>query len=237
MLIGEWDISNARAKQWNVSVGSHALSSDSMWDSGSVVPVMFRNKIGFKTLSVTLLVYGDDRQGILNNRSLVLSHMIEPVQLTLDGFANYFYGILTKATPEETAMNRWHKLTLEFNCYECGSEVVLMSSGTDTMSVSCTGNIETPAVIEITPQIDISALTVYGICKDRNTKEDLPVVISNLKKGKKIVLDGEIGIFTQDGATGDIDIWEMPSLDPGDNTITTDNIWVDIMVRFRPRFM
>lgn len=239
MLIGTWDISEADARQWNVTPGFHSISNDSEWVRGSPAPAMFKNEIGFKPLKIVVLIKNDGgRQVILERCSKILSHLLEPTELTLDGFEHKFYGILTKHTHEETVMKRWHKLTLEFNCYEFGNEIAQTASSVTDITINNPGNILTPAVIEITPQVGAASIILTGVCRDTNTGADLPVVINELETGKVIALDGESGLITQDGSLKtDVEIWSLPTLLPGENKITVTSNRMDIAVRFRPRFM
>lgn len=239
MQINGWDISQAGAKQWNVTFGNHTISNSSDWVRGSPGPVLCKNDIDFKSLKVVLLVYGSGREQILLRCSEILSHLLEPADLKLDRYTNRYYGILTKYSTEESSMKRFHKLTLEFECYEYGAEVSVSFSGTTQMTVTNTGNIETPAIIEITPQIGAASITLTGLCRDYDTGEDLPVIIRDLLTNKVVVIDGESGMMTQGGdlKAGDIDIWALPTLLPGSNTITIDSNRMDITVRFHPRFM
>lgn len=239
MLIGTWDISKANAKQRSIKIGNCTIKNSSEWPRGHPAPIVGQNDISFKPLTVTMWVYGNNREDIINNRSIILSHLLEPVELTLDGFKHKFYGILTKATPEEAAMDRWHKLTLELNCFEYEEHDSATFGGTTTILLSNKGNIFTPVVIEITPQIGAASIVLSGICRDYDTGEDLPVTIKNLETGKKVIIDGETGLITRDGKlmAEDIDIWGLPTLLPGENKITINNSRMDITVRFRPRFM
>lgn len=239
MLIGTWDISEADARQWNVTPGFHSVSNDSEWVRGSPLPAMFKNEIGFKPLKIVVLVKTDGgRQAILDRCSQILSHLLEPAELTLDRFEHKYYAILTKHTHEETVMKRWHKLILEFNCYEFGDAIAQTVSGATNITISNPGNILTPAVVEITPQIGVASITLTGICRDVNTGIDLPVVINNLETGKAVTLDGETGLVLQEGALkSDVEIWNLPALLPGENKITVTSNRMDITVRFRPRFM
>lgn len=238
MTINDWDISEANAKQWNVTPGNHSVSNDSDWVRGSPVPVVLRNEIGFKQISVTMLVYGGSREEILANRSEILSHLLEPAELVLDDFSHKFYGIMTKHNGEEVVRNRWGKLTIEFSCYEYADRDPSTFSGSTTILLENAGNIVTPVRVEITPQIGAASIELSGICLDPYTGKDLPVTIKDLVTGETVVLDGETGLFTQNGElTGNIEIWQPPSLLPGENRITVDNSRMDLKFIFRPRFM
>lgn len=240
MLIGTRDVSEWNARQWNVSIGNHEIENESEWTRGSPLPFFGRNTIGFKTVKVVLLIKDDGREAMNRDRSGILAALLEPAELTLEGFTNKFFGILKKHSFTETVGNRldcWHKLTLEFLAYEFGQTV--SASGTGTVTITNPGNIEGPAVIELTPTFGAAAVTMTGVCRNPETGEDDPVTIRNLETGKTIVLDGETGLITQDGElkAGDVDIWEMPSVLPGENTITCSTDKITITVKIKPRYM
>lgn len=240
MLIGTWDISNAGARQSNVTFGYSGISNNSEWSRGSPAPFLIKNDIGFKSLKIVLVVKGSGREEILHRCSEILSHCLSPVELTLDNYHNrYFYGIIKKHSAVEQSMKRWHTLTLEFDCYEYGNEVTQTFSGSTEFTLNNTGNIPTATTIEITPQIGAASIVLSGICRDYDTGEDLPVTIRELTTGKTVIIDGETGLITQDGEVkaADVDIWSLPVLLPGENKITVNNNRMDITLRFRPRFM
>ena len=62
MNINGWDISGAQAKQWNVTPGFSDIENESEWQRGSPLPFFIINgSIGWKTIRITFLVYGSDR--------------------------------------------------------------------------------------------------------------------------------------------------------------------------------
>lgn len=108
------------------------------------------------------------------------------------------------------------------------------------IAITNPGNIWTPCIVEITPRAaGASAFTVKGINRNPDTGESLPVTIRNTTKDKTVILDGETGKITEAGVnkSADVDIWSLPVLMPGTNRITLDNTWMDITVKYRPRFM
>lgn len=239
MKIDNFNISECKAKQWNVTMEHNEIKNDSEWVRGSPVPAFFKNTIGFKPCKVVVLVKGKSRDEILENRSNILSRLLEPVILTLDGIDHKFYGILTKHSITEDSIQRFHRLTLEFSGYEMDDEILNSFSSTTTFTVENPGNITTPAVLEITPQIGISELAISGLCRDPETGEGQDITIRELSTEKKIVIDGESGFMTEDGANKfkDIDLWELPTLLPGVNNITCSTKNIAVTIRFKPRFM
>ena len=86
---------------------------------------------------------------------------------------------------------------------------------------------------------DYDNLTIKGLCRDVRTGDDLDIVIRNITPEKKIIIDGETGLITEDGKAKieDVDIWALPTLQPGENVIRTNNNWLRIAVNYKPRFM
>lgn len=252
MKINGWDISGAQARQWNVTPGFSDIENESEWQRGSPLPFFVNGSIGWKTIQITFLVYGSDRNEILQNCSSLLSHMMsESVILELDKFGHKFCGFLSKHDFTENPLgrlkvtsNRLSKLTVDFSCYEYaeqpdGSPFAESASGMLETVVTNPGNIWTPCVVEITPKVGAEAFSITGINQNPDTGESLPVVIRNTTKDKVVILDGETGKITEDGVnkSADVDIWSLPVLMPGTNRITLNNTWMDVTVKYRPRFM
>lgn len=86
---------------------------------------------------------------------------------------------------------------------------------------------------------DYDTLVIKGLSRDPRTGASLDIEIRNTTPGKKIVIDGESGLITEDGEAkiDDIDIWALPDLQPGENIIKTNNNWLEVTIRYNPRFM
>lgn len=240
MKINGWDICEADARQWNVTFDHCDIENNSEWVAGAMSPVLLGSTVSFKTLKLTLLVKGNGREGIVLNRSLILSKLLTPSVLELDGYSHFFKGVLTKAsTTEQGTKKRIHTMALEFSCYEYGEEQAITRNKLKSFKVNNPGNLTTPARIEITPTVGLATLTITGIVRNARTGVDLPVTVKTLTTDKKIVLDGETGLITEDGVlkSGDVETYGLPSLLPGTNTITLDNGFVNVTVKFKPRYM
>lgn len=238
MLIGEWNIKEAGAYQHRVTFGNNTISNSSEWVKGNLNPSMLGNSLGFKTIKTVLVVKGADREEILERKSIIISKCLDPVILTLDSYHHKFYAVLKKTDTEEMSMSRWHLLTLEWNCYEFGEEISQSFNGYKVITVHNPGNIVTPAIISVTPSVGVAALTLTGLSRNLILNEEYDIVVRNAETNIEILLDGESGIITQGGQinAGDVEIWELPSLMPGENRITLDAI-ANVTVTFRPRYM
>lgn len=238
MMINGWDIAHAGGQQWNVTFGNHTLSNESEWKEGAISPFLMKSELGFKSMTLVILIRGANREEILDNRSRILGRFLEPAELTLDGYFRKFKGVTTKIQSEETVMQRWHKLTLSLSVYEFGEAITYKISQKEEMMFENPGNAATPVRLEINPLAGTDALTITGICRD-HAGQDMPVMIASLESGKIIVLDGESGLMTQDGEqkAADVDMWDIPSLTPGVNKITLDSPWMELTAKFYPRYM
>lgn len=251
MNINGWDISEAKAKQWNVTPGFSDIKNESEWQRASPLPFLMKSSIGFKPLQVTFLVYGGNRNEVLQNCSMLLARLSEPVRLELDGFSHKYHGVMTKSDFVENPLGRQRvtankvgKLTAGFSCYEYseqpdGSPFSESSSGVTETTITNPGTLWTPCIVEITPKIGLAKLTINGLVQNYDTGEKISTVIRNLTTDKKIILDGETGKITENGSskTADIDIWGLPVLMPGANRISFDSSRIDLTVKYRPRFV
>ena len=236
--IGGWNVSNADAKQWNVVITPPDITDHSEWTPGAARPVMIKSYYGFKTISVSFLVKTSGGRDALRTRcSTLIAHAMSPCELVLDGFTNKFYVVLKNAQHQETSIRHWHVLTLQFVGYEYGSQVTVTKSGETSFTISNAGNVVTPIRIELTPSISTATVTLTGLCSDQNG-ENTTIIVKNTTKDKTIILDGETGLFTEDGVSksGDITIWGLPALKAGSNAVTvTANM--GITIKYKPRYI
>lgn len=238
MLIGTWDIKEAGARQHRVSFENHSITNNSEWTKGNLLPTINKNTIGFQSVKTVLMIKGNNRKEILEKTSQILAHCLESSELSLDGYANHYIVILKKYTAEETSVNRWHLLTLEWEGYEVGDLITKGFSNQTSIVIENPGNIVTPIKISIHPTVGVSTLTVKGISRSIITDEEYDVVIRDTGTDE-ILLDGETGLIMQNGAlkSEDVDIWELPSLKSGKNTIELSHAGMNVTVSFRPRYM
>lgn len=242
MLINSKDIARHNARQWRVDIGNREVKNESEWVRGSPLPFFSKNTIGFKEFTITLMVYGDNREDIQHNISDILSELLDPADMELDGYEHKFCGILDKYKVKEYSdhsRHRFQTLELQFSGYEYGDEVSVTASGAESVTIINPGNAVSPVILELTPTLGAASITVTGICRDSESGEDLPVTISNLTTGNVIVLDGITGLITENDVlkAADVDIWAMPTLLPGGNTINLGTSKINATVKVLPIYM
>lgn len=228
------------ALEWSVTPGHATINNESEWPAGWSLPQIQSSTYGLKTIKVKVRVKGHDRMQILGRVSGLLSMFRRDVMLELDNLpTHYFFGALKSVDHPETVMRRYHMVTLEFIGYECGKDIVKEFDNQKEFTIMNKGTQVSPAVITITPTADMISLVVTGIVRDKYTDEDIPVVIHNLKAGKSVVLNGLNGLILQDGENimDQVDIYDRPSLLPGENTITVDSETVKVNIKIRPIYI
>lgn len=89
----------------------------------------------------------------------------------------------------------------------------------------------TPCTIELTPTQDLVDATITGLGED--------IIIKNLTKDKKIVIDGEKGLVTENGLNKwkDYDSWSFPKLSPGENNISINKASIDAKLSYKARWI
>ena len=238
MRINGIDIAVYGARQQNVEMGYAEIANSSEWPEGRASPMMLPGTVGFKKIRVGIILKGDSRADIWSKGSQLLSQLIQPCVVSLDGFNNNFYVFLRNVSQAEQSIKRWHKATVELVGFEYGNQIVQTGINT-TFEVDNPGTILTPAIIEITPSIGIISAVISGIVRDAVTGEDKPIILQNLSKDKTVIIDGETGLITEDGVNkfADVELFDLPSLLPGKNEIITDNSNMTIVIKYKPRYI
>lgn len=101
-----------------------------------------------------------------------------------------------------------------------------------TLPIKNKGNLKSPCILEIVPTIDMIDFTIEGL-------SDQPIIINNLKKNSKIVIDSFNGSVTagDDNKFNDVDMWEFPAISPGVNNIMLSRNECSVIINYYPRFM
>lgn len=235
MKIDGIDIRKFGARQHRVDIGHMTTKFSNEWEVGDVLPFMGLNSPGFKQVTITLVMKGKTRGAIINARSELLGLLTKPVVIDLNKNTHHFLGALKTHKETEVSKERWHNLELTFECYEYGDDV--SAEGASSFSVVNPGTTTSPCIVEITPGIGSSEITLTGICRNPVTGEDEPVHIPDVTTEKVILLDGISGLITEDGSLKEVDMWDLPSLKPGTNIIECDDRLMDIKVTVRPIYM
>lgn len=201
------------------------------WIDNAIDPVRLKEeKFKFSNITVSLLVEGANEDEILTKISNILVNCKSGVLKFSD--IDYYYNISLKDSTNKKICEIAYELTFSFqSTYKYKDEVIETINRLTTKVITSNGNLETLAIVEITPSI-----TIIDLVLNINSEA---ITIKTLTAGKKIIIDGEKGSVTELGINKfkDVDLWKFPRLSPGENTITTSRSTCDISIKYKPRFI
>ncbi|MDU4131365.1 MAG: phage tail family protein [Clostridium perfringens] len=185
-----------------------------------------------KSITIKILFEGKTRDEIYENISKFNELFLDEATIKFKNLSNYFKGKIRDSSIEDTELDEWLYLNIEFECKALGSEIIENLNRVNTKTINVLGTYKTNAIVEITPRIDLVDLRLDGLAND-------PIIIKNLKQGKKIIIDGKEGTVLEEGINKfkDTDLWEFPFLVPGTNTITLSKNSCDVVIKYEPRYL
>ena len=233
MLINGININSFNAKQLTVDIQPGQIDNTNTWSRNFLTPFLNYAKTGFSTLELLLLVTGTNREDCLIKANNIIALCLKEKAnvISLDGYTNNnFIGTLTSHKIEKSVRKEYYKLTLNFNGYLEGKE-------TYTKEITTSGTIvnnsttKTPCKITLTSTANVASATI----KINSRK----IIIKNITANSPIILNGMTGEFTENGANKfkDIDLWELPYLDAGNNTITCNKNYITVKLEYKNRFI
>ena len=223
MLINGTNINSFGAKQLTVEMQAGQIDNTNTWSSNFLTPFLNYAKTGFSTLELLLLVNGTNREDCLIKANNIIALCLKEKAnvITLDGYTNNnLVGTLTGNKVEKSVRKEY----LEGNKTYTKE---IKTSGTITNNSTT----KTPCKITLTSTADVASATVKI-----NYRE---ITIKNITENSSIILNGLTGEFTENGSNkfGDIDLWELPYLDAGNNTITCNKNYITVKIEYKNRFI
>lgn len=185
-----------------------------------------------KSITIKILFEGKTRDEIYENISKFNELFLDEATIKFKNLSNYFKGKIRDSSIEDTELDEWLYLNIEFECKAFGSEIIESLNRITTKTINVLGTYKTKAIVEITPSIDLVDLKLDGLAND-------PIIIRNLHANKKIIIDGKEGTVLEEGKSKfeDTDFWEFPFLTPGTNTITLSENSCDVVIKYEPRYL
>ncbi|MGG7145054.1 phage distal tail protein [Clostridium nigeriense] len=214
----------------NIQPSSIELDGEYAWLKNSLLPFFPKQDFKFISIEVKLYIKGKDESDVKSKIGTLINKSKDCILKFDDDF--YYQSFLINCNTENTLKKESKKISLSFIAYSYKEEVTETMNRITNKTINVAGNLETPAILEIIPSIDLIDLTLTGLAED-------PIILKNLKANKKLIVNGEDSTVTVDGVNkfSDTDMWGFPKLSPGANTITTDKSSVDITIKYKPRYI
>lgn len=138
-----------------------------------------------------------------------------------------YHGFIESKSDEKITRGKY-LLNVTWKCRLGYEDEVTQSltAGSNTITLESTA--DTPVIIEIMPTSNIAEIEIKGFGED--------IVLRNLTSGKKIAIDGEKGLVSEEGENKytDYEAWGFPKLHPGENNIVTD---IPLTIKYSPRWL
>ncbi|MBI6033756.1 phage distal tail protein [Clostridium perfringens] len=233
MLINNIDIKNFNSQILEVDIqNSKIISKENINTINRLFPTFFKNEVGLNAITVTLLVNSLDKKKYFIDKSNLLKEMLKPFYLYFKDRDLKFYCVLIDQMNKASLKQIRGKLQLQIIGYNVESVKTLNLNRISEKNFYVGGNYNIPAVIEITPSIDLIDLVINGLANDH-------IIIKNLHANKKIIINGKEGTVLEEGKNKfeDTDFWEFPFLVPGPNTITLSKNSCDVVIKYEPRYL
>lgn len=231
MLINNIDIKtkyNAILNEKKISSSKTNLNLE--WLKGALTPICLDEETNFCSIECKFTFEANSE----NEFTFKFSEFSKDIAKCILKFDNinmlYKSYIQDVKEPIRISLYNW-----EFTCkwigYKFTNEITVNMNREKTKTINIEGNIKTPCILEIIPTIEMIDLTINGVAND-------PIIIKNLKQGKKIILNGEEGTVTECGINKfkDTDFWEFPFLLPGINNIKVDKDTCNINIKYKNRY-
>ena len=163
------------------------------------------------------------------------------VEIELDAKPGFFYfGIASVTTIKDNDFISNFEINVTADPFKYKDYISVSANAVSEKTVTVEGDYPVSCIVEIIPQVNvISSLTIKGAARNKITGESEDILIKNLTKGNKVVIDGENGTVIEGSSNkfADTEFWEFPSLLPGDNEITFDNAQCNVTIKYRPSFI
>lgn len=172
----------------------------------------------------------DEITAYLHGQKLKIRRSIDP--------ESYYLGRC--AVNQYKTVKRVGTLVIDVNAepYKYGDRVTETFSGLAGKTLTVDTDYITPAVVEITPSVGMTTLTITGLAYNGVTGAGESIKLNALQSGVKIIIDGEKKTITKangQSVFSSAEFWEFPSLKPGNNTISLSNSNLAVSVAYTPR--
>ncbi|SUY30352.1 phage distal tail protein [Clostridium perfringens] len=201
------------------------------WLKGALTPMLLDTETKFCDIECKFTMEANTEDEFWQKFSEFNKDTVESI-LKFDDI-NMLYKCYIQGAKEPTRITPYN---WEFTCnwigYKYKNEIVVNIRKELSKTIDVKGNLKTPCILEVTPSVDLIDLKLDGLAND-------PIIIKNLKQGKKIIIDSKEGTVTEEGKNkfSDTDFWEFPFLMPGTNTITLSKNNCDVTIKYEPRYL
>jgi phage-related protein len=232
LKVNNIDIRKYGAKQLTADVQPPSMDTNYEWITRALLPMEFQSDVQMGHLKLSVYFRGKDRNDLIRQTSNFMKNFRGSCDLELDGYQGTYKGYITSDDYEKKSVKDRYVVNLEFDGFFFDDEIEINLMGKTEATICNTGTRDAPCVIEVVAESTISNLTIKGL-------SDEAIIIEQLDRGSKLIIDGRNGIVTMNGknAFEKVNIWEFPRLKAGDNLIVLSSASADVAVKYNPMWI
>jgi len=229
MLINNIDISTFKATYLSKDIQTAEITIYDDWLRNALNPLYLSKQETYKQIKLQLLIKDIDDESSLNDISNLIKQF-EKCTIKFDDLS-FYYDCLIVNKSHVRIVKGFYTLDIELKSgYAYLPAVAVTLSGT-SQTVTVPGNLPTPAVVTLTPPINLASVTITGMGK--------PITVNNLHANTPVIIDGEQCLITESGLNkfAETDMWNFPTLQPGANTITSSTVNCVVKIAYKPKYI
>lgn len=232
MKVNNTDIRKYDAKQLTVDIQPPSIYANHEWIDGAAIPTEFETEVKMGHLKLSIYFKGESRNNIIRTASEFMRNFTKSCDLELDGYKGKYRGFMTANDYNKTIAKDRYVLNLEFDGFFYDEELEIVIDGKTTASFYKLGSRNAPCIVEIHAKSALTNYTIGGF-------GDSDIVVESLEKGKTVVIDGNAGLVTIDGANAfeTVNLWEFPKLVKEETTLTFSSAEAEVKIRYMPMWI
>lgn len=232
MRINGIDVRKYGAKQLTVDIQPPKMAASYEMMAKSLLPTEYETDIPMGSMNMTIYFIESNRATLQRTMSSFMELFKYPCVIDeIKGFKGKYKAYLKDDTYNKTLKNQKAILKLDFDGYFFDEEKTAEFNGKTEGKLYAEGSRNTYCTIEITAKSELSEYTVV-----LNGEK---YIVDQLETGKTIVINGNTGKITMDGANAfdHVDMWEFPRLHSGENMMEFSSAQANVKIRYVPMWL
>lgn len=201
------------------------LQISTEWIPHAFGPIYSKQSYGFKKIDVGLEMKATNAIELEKAKSNLANELKRAVIRFKD--IDYLYDGYLSSFGSAPVTTEWEDITISFTALCTKEEKTIQLNKVLLQTFTIEGNLEVPCIYEIKPLTSIIDFQINEI------------KVHSLPINSTLIINGEDGTILLDGVNKfmDTELDEFPSLTPGVNTVTINNVNCEIKIKYKPRFV
>lgn len=227
MFINDIDVNSLNIFLLNKNISNAEIITFDEWLDGSLAPIKGKQIVKWTMITANFFIDEENDDEAEKAASQLLQLGKQGV-LEFRNLTRTYKGTIASHSKKRENKGQY-TMTVQWKCQlGYGNEQIITVANNDIINLPSTA--DTPVKIIINPTSNINELEIKGFGED--------ITIKNLVKDYEVIIDGELGLVTEEGQNkwNDYDSWGFPKLSPGENEISI-NPDIEITAIYSPRWL